>query len=95
MDARTEYMFRRVFDEFYRTQPDGNYYDDVLASGFLKSAQYPGHSGDWLLHFPVKGNPFNIAMFASGLGDGSYHVYWGVDRNDEPCRLLIDFGLLE
>jgi uncharacterized protein DUF4241 len=95
MDRLTENLFRRVVDEFYRVHPQGNYYDDVLASGFAKSALFFGHSGDWLLHFPRVGDPLNIVMFASGLGDGNYPIYWGIDRYGEPCRLLVDFGLLE
>ena len=30
----------------------------------------------------------------SGWGDGSYPVYWGVDANDKPVVLLVDFRLL-
>lgn len=30
----------------------------------------------------------------SGWGDGAYPVYWGVDANDAPVVLLVDFRLL-
>ena len=32
-----------------------------------------------------------IPMFASGLGDGFYTDYWGMDENGEICELVIVF----
>lgn len=37
----------------------------------------------------------NIFMFTSGVGDGHYNAYTGIDRNKKICRLVIDFGLVK
>ena len=96
MDEETQELFVRIVDDFHTTHPDRNYYDDVLAAEFKRNAdptrQYEG--GDWALHFPLKGDPRCIAMFASGLGDGTYPAYWGLSDDGEPAMLVADFGLL-
>jgi hypothetical protein len=93
MDAQTEAAFRNAVGEFYRLTPHGNYYDDILADGFRKSAKIPGVAGDWFIHVPSPPHPANVAMFASGLGDGVFKAYWGIGKSGEPCRLIADFGL--
>jgi hypothetical protein len=96
LDKETRELFVRVVDDFYKKNPEGNYYDDILAAEFTQNAE-PGNPrtcGDWDLHYPAKGNPRNIAMFASGLGDGSYASYWGLDAADQPAMLVADFELL-
>ncbi|WP_081917778.1 DUF4241 domain-containing protein [Methylobacter sp. BBA5.1] len=97
MDQETRQRFIQIFDDFYTANPDGNYYDDVLADEFKLSADpnNPHACGDWTLHYPSKDSPINIAMFASGLGDGYYQAFWGMDFMDRPAMLIIDFGLLE
>jgi hypothetical protein len=95
MDEETAELFARVFAEFYRTNPNGNYYDDVLAREFERSADRSRPSGDWNLHYPVENDRRNIAMFASGLGDGVYPSFWGLDDDERPSMLVTDFGLLE
>lgn len=96
MDQETRKRFIQIVDDFYATNTDGNYYDDVLVDEFKLSADpnNPYASGDWNLHYPIKHSSINIAMFASGLGDGFYRAYWGIDLMDRPAMLVIDFGLL-
>lgn len=95
MDHETRELFTRVFDEFYEKNPDGNYYDDILAPEFKHNVE-PGspRQGDWAIHYPVKGDPRNIAMFASGFGDGVYHACWGMHGMGQPSMLVADFHLL-
>ena len=38
---------------------------------------------------------YNLAAFTSGLGDGYYATYVGLDAKGQPCRLLTDFGLFD
>jgi hypothetical protein len=82
---------------FYQENPNGNYYDDMLAAEFARSSDpsRPTHAGDWNLHFPRRDDPRNVAMFASGLGDGSYSAIWGVANDEQPTMLVVDFELLE
>jgi len=37
----------------------------------------------------------NIIAFSSGLGDGRYATYIGFDNDNNPCRLLTDFDLID
>jgi hypothetical protein len=53
----------------------------------------PGRpAGKWALHRFGEGHA--MALFASGLGDGSYEVLAGEDAAGRVVSLLIDFGLL-
>ena len=40
-------------------------------------------------------NNCNVAMFSSGWGDGLYATYIGYDTNNNICRLVTDFGVIE
>ncbi len=97
MDAQTAEIFSKVVQDFYSSYPNGNYYDDILAAEFKRSANpdYSYHAGDWNLHYPIENDQRNIAMFASGLGDGSYFSFFGIDRNGVPAMLVIDFNIIE
>ncbi|RUU08609.1 DUF4241 domain-containing protein [Mesorhizobium sp. M7A.T.Ca.TU.009.01.3.2] len=44
---------------------------------------------------PVEESPLNVAMFKTGLGDGTYYSFWGLDPNGEPLVLMTDFEVLE
>lgn len=72
-----------------KLKADQNYYDDVLA------AEFAPNQDRFVMHYPVAGNPLNIAMFWSGWGDGFYPSFWGLDAAGEPLLLLTDFGVLE
>jgi Protein of unknown function (DUF4241) len=37
----------------------------------------------------------NLAAFTTGLGDGYFASYIGLDANGKPCRLVTDFGLFD
>jgi hypothetical protein len=52
-----------------------------------------GEREDWLLH-RLAGSDLTVAMFASGLGDGSYDSVWGVSDADEPVWLVTDFDVV-
>jgi len=95
MDAETQQLYTKVFEEFQKKNPDENYYDAVLAPEFKKNAEpgSPRQDGDWLMHYPVAGDPRNIAMFATGFGDGYYTAYWGLDKSQRPAMLVADFLL--
>ncbi|SDM53418.1 DUF4241 domain-containing protein [Actinomyces ruminicola] len=34
-------------------------------------------------------------MTSSGWGDGTYAVYWGLDRDGRPLQLMIDYGVVQ
>lgn len=95
MDEDTAALFAGAVGDYYEANPEGNYYDDVLAEEFKRNADMTrrGHTGDWDLHVPVLGDPRNVAMFASGLGDGSYSAFWGIDRDNRPAMVVADFDI--
>lgn len=96
MDAETERAFGETVDRFYDKKPDKNYYDDVLAAEFARNTELgnPRSVGDWSLHYPIERKPLNVAMFASGLGDGVYPCYLALDARGDIPMVVTDFGLI-
>jgi hypothetical protein len=96
MDDVTAKAFAREMAEFDRLTPGGNYYRDVLAAEFREQSADHGNPrdiGKWNLHV-LNGSDLNVAMFASGLGDGFYESFWGLDEWGEATSLVTDFGLV-
>lgn len=96
MDEAARTVFAQAVAAWHAKGPDTNYYDDVLAALFKQNADpaNPYHAGDWAIHTPAPGAHENLALFASGLGDGVYEAHWGVDAAGQPAMLVADFGLL-
>jgi hypothetical protein len=91
MDEASRARFSQVLAAFYRNRPAGNYYTDVLESEFERSATTDTpRAGDALLH-DLPGEALNVAMFASGIGDGAYASYWALDREGRCISLVTDF----
>ena len=96
MDELTREAFAEVLAEYYRSHPNGNYYTDILAAEFKRSAhnsQDPDDTGRWNVHY-LPTSKLNVAMFASGLGDGSFESFWGLDAGGNITSLVTDFGIL-
>ena len=93
MDEVTRQSFSEYLMEFYRAHPRGNYYGDVLSAEFKRNARSSQDIGKWVLHYlPEAG--LNIAMFASGHGDGFFESFWGRNQSGEITSLVTDFGIL-
>lgn len=95
-DAESNKLFNEVFDEFYKTHPNGNYYSDVLAPEFKKMSgnhRFSREDGDWCNHF-LKATEHNVVIFSSGWGDGFFPTYWGYDIKGELVELITDFLVL-
>ena len=96
MDALTCQSFAEVFAEYYRSNPHSNYYTDILAAEFKRNAinpQDPNDIGKWNLHY-LPNSELNVAMFASGLGDGFFESFWGLNEDGEITSLVSDFRIL-
>lgn len=93
-DAETHQAALAFVQTWYAENPDGNIYDDYFAGLFAESCRSaPAHQregGDWL-NWTVPGSEWQIPMFQSGYGDGSYPVYWGFDAAGRVCQLVIQF----
>lgn len=81
-------------DQFVAETEVDNVYDDYFAEIFAQS--YKDHpdnqrdAGDWI-NWTVPNTNYQIPMFASGFGDGSYPVYFAYDAHGEICGLYIQF----
>ena len=96
MDESTRRKFVEVMGRFYKETPDGNYYNDALASEFKKSAMYPDDpddGGTWAVH-ELPDSQLNVVMFATGLGDGAYESFWGLSPEGTIVSLTTDFRIL-
>lgn len=80
-DLQTQNFYNEFVDEFYKNNPSGNIYDDIIAAEFKKNSidkNNPKDLGSWL-NFQLPNKPdLNIVMFDSGYGDGLYPCYWGL-----------------
>lgn len=93
-DEQSARSYWRFLDGWYREHEGGNIYDDYFAALFAQSYQenpdVQREGGDLLMWSnPLDGSV--IPMFASGLGDGYYTDFWGVDASGELCELVIVF----
>jgi hypothetical protein len=97
MDEAARAAFAHQLAQYYRANPCGNYYTDILQheyrSGSGELAEPDSGRAQWALH-RLPGSDLNVAIFSSGLGDGYFESYWGLAADEEPTFLVTDFGLL-
>lgn len=69
---------------------DAGYSDTIIKAMESRSVQ----TWDWadIVLDPMTG--LNCVAFSSGLGDGTYGSFWGLDDAGNVCRLTTDFGFL-
>ncbi len=84
----------RFLAGWYKENPGKNIYNDYFsafyAESYKKEPELQREGGDFLIwDNPEDGT--QIAMFSSGLGDGYYCDYWGVDSDGEICELVVIF----
>ncbi|NJO01814.1 MAG: DUF4241 domain-containing protein [Bacteroidia bacterium] len=68
--------------------PGFNHYKQYIEPEMEKQKEF-----DYLNLRPSPEHPHNVIMFSSGIGDGLYPSYFGLDENDEVVCLLTDFLL--
>lgn len=80
--------------DWEQKHPGGNRYTDLFEALFHENAQaFPqlqNEQGDFLL-WRLPGTDLHLPLFSSGLGDGIYSGYWGLDRDGQPVQLIIPF----
>ena len=93
-DSKTAKENQEFFEKWERENPGKNKYNDYFASLFQKSYeahpefQYQGGSVlEWRL--PESGQ--RVVMFSSGMGDGIFSGYWGLDADGEIACLVVPF----
>lgn len=93
-DLQAAQSYWRFLDGWYAEHKNGNIYDDyfaaLFADSYKKEPSFQREGGDLLMWSnPLDGS--QIAMFASGLGDGFYSDYWGIDGDGDICELTMIF----
>ena len=93
-DVRTSEDWRVFFEKWQEENPGKSKYTDYFEPLFRKS--YEEHpevqrqGGDFLVwQLPETGQ--RIVLFASGMGDGIYSGYWGLDAEGEIACLVVPF----
>lgn len=93
-DARTSKEYQNFFEKWAKENPEKNKYTDYFAPLFQKSYEaYPelqdpgGNFLAWCL--PETGH--RIVLFSSGMGDGIYSGYWGLDEDGGTVSLVVPF----
>ncbi len=94
VDLRVRDAYCDFSEQFHREHPDGNMYDDYFAELFVQSYQaapaLQRSGGDWIA-WTIPGTNYQMPIFATGFGDGTYPVYLGYDENGAICSLFIQF----
>lgn len=93
-DQESAVSYWEFLTEWYAKNQDKNIYDDYFEELFAESYQeFPElqrEGGDFLRWQNPKDNS-EIVMFASGLGDGFYSDFLGLDEVGEICELVVLF----
>jgi Protein of unknown function (DUF4241) len=85
-------------NDFLEENEDGNIYEVFLEKHFKMNGNKPKGSsitGDWVNFSVPNSDNKEIFMFSTGLGDGLYPAYWGLNKANEITSLIIDFLTLE
>lgn len=91
----------KFIEQWRKKNPKGNLYNDYFAGILAKSAeklpQFQRGEGDFA-EWVIPGTKHKLVMLTSGLGDGLYRCFWGIDEAGEICELtmpLINADLLD
>lgn len=97
-DVKTRDLYCDFCDQWDAKNPGKNIYNDYFAALFSDSynsnPKYQRSAGDWI-NWTIPDTGLSLAMFASGWGDGTYPVYFGLDDNGEVCQLIVELISLE
>lgn len=91
-DKKVALEYLDFIEKWHEENKDKNHYDDYFAKFFDESFQkYPAYQregGDFICWTNPKTNN-NLVMIASGFGDGFYQSFWGYDKDNEICELIV------
>ncbi len=93
-DAETAREGRAFYESWRARNPGKNLYLDHFAALFQKSyetsPEHQNQGGSFLeWHMPDTGH--RMVWFSSGMGDGIYSGYWGLDKDGEAVSLVVPF----
>lgn len=87
-DAVVANRLAGALSQFEEESPGGNYYDDVLCQDMPPESL-------WTEHRIYRQSDSSLVLVSSGLGDGNYGQYWGLNIEGTPEALLVDFQLFD
>lgn len=93
-DVRVSEAYQSFFTAWEKENPGKNKYTDYFAALFQKSYEArPGcqNPGGSFLEWQLPGNGLRTVFFGSGMGDGIYSAYWGLDEEGEAVCLAAPF----
>lgn len=93
-DAQTANESKVFFDNWKEENPGKNKYVDYFASLFQNSVKmHPEfhNQGGSFLEWQMPNTEHKLVMFSSGMGDGMYSGYWGLDKDDNAVALVLPF----
>ena len=93
-DGKLSEENRIFFEKWAGENPGKNKYMDYFASLFQES--YETHpefqnEGGSFLEWSMPGSGHRMVLFSSGMGDGIYSGYWGLDAQGEAVCLTVVF----
>jgi hypothetical protein len=94
IDEKTRDTYCVFIEKWEKENHDRNTYDNLFAKEFKKNYEknpkYQRKDGDWI-NYKIPETELNVPMFQSGFGDGVYPVYFGYDKNNNICQVVIEF----
>ena len=91
-DKQVAEEYNQFLNDWHDKNPDSNHYDDYFEQFFQESYQklpnYQREEGDFIEWTNPQTN-HKLVMVASGLGDGFYQSFWGYDKDNEICELIV------
>lgn len=93
-DAQTSEEKGIFFEKWQKENPGKNKYTDYFAALFKRSYEaFPElqNRGGSFLQWQLPQTGHKLVLFSSGMGDGIYSGYWGLDAEGEAVSLVIPF----
>lgn len=93
-DAKTSEDYRVFIEKWQKDNPGKNKYNDYFAALFQKSYEERPklqNQGGSFLAWQLPENGQRLVMFSSGMGDGIYSGYWGLNEAGQIVSLVVPF----
>ena len=93
-DAKTSEDYRIFWEKWQKENPEKNRYTDYFMALFQKSYErYPEvqNEGGNFLSWQLPESGQRIVLFSSGMGDGIFSGYWGLDEDGKIANLVVPF----
>lgn len=93
-DAKVAKEYGSFTTKWQNENPHKNKYHDYFSALFKKSYEmYPNiqNKNGNFLSWQLPQTPYRLIMLTSGMGDGIYSGYWGLDADGEVTELIIPF----